>query len=164
VLERFVPDSDSRGGAGFYQGLHGGNEVLGKEGLHAEVDTQGGVLVLCFGEAADDEHRNFGGELAEAGNELGAVHAGHDVVGDDELDGFGVVVIAELLEGAFRAQDGEDEVAGSLEDGLTGRGLDGVVVDEQEGVWHVDLRPCRPGFMERYVFSLCRSFSASFGA
>ncbi len=109
---------------------------------------QGGVLVLGFGEAADDEHGNLGGEFAEAGHELGAIHAGHDVVGDDEVDGVGIVVVAELLEGALRAEDGDDEVAGSLEDGLTGRGLDGVVVDKQQSVWHVFLRPYCPGFVE----------------
>ena len=119
--------------------LHGGDEVLGQQGLQAEVDAQGSVLVFGFGQAADDEHRDVGGELAQAGDELGAVHAGHDVVGDDEVDGVREIVVAELLEGALGAEDGDDEIAGSLEDGLTGGGLDGVVVDEQKGVGHVSL-------------------------
>jgi len=133
------------GGAGVDQRLHCGDKVLRHEGFHAEVNAQGGVLVFCFGEATDDEHGNFGGELAQASDELGAVHARHDVVGDDELDGVGVIVIAKLLEGTLRAEDSNNEVASSLENGLTGRGLDGVIVDEQQGVWHVSLRPWCPG-------------------
>ena len=69
-------------------------------------------------------------------DELRAGHAGHDVVGDDEIDGFGEFVIAELLQCALGAEDRDDEVSGSPEDGLTRGCLHSVVVDEQDGRGH----------------------------
>jgi hypothetical protein len=81
--------------------MHGIDELLGEERFDAEVYAQSGVLVFGFGQAADDEDGDLGVELAEAGDELGAVHVGHDVVGDDEVDGGGEVIVAELLEGAL---------------------------------------------------------------
>ncbi len=98
-----------------------------------------------------------GANCAEAGDKLRAVHAGHDVVGDDEVDGVGIIVVAKLFEGALGAENGEDEVAGSLEDGLTGGGLDGVVVDEKQGMWHVVPKALVSGYDgASIVFSLCR--------
>ncbi len=105
-----------------------GEEIVGEQGFEAEVDVEAGVFVFGFGKAADDEYGNCWLELADFADELGAVHAGHDVVGDDEVDGGGVVVVAELLEGAFGVECGDDRVTGSLEDGLACCGLNGVVV------------------------------------
>jgi hypothetical protein len=132
---------DSCGDAGFDQGMDRGEQVFREQGLQSEVDTETLILILGFGEAADDEHGEIGGELAEAHDELRTVHAGHEVVGDDEVDGVGIVVVAKLFESTLGAENGEDDVAGTLEDGLTGRCLDGVVVDEKQGMRHVFLRP-----------------------
>jgi hypothetical protein len=113
-----------------------GEEDVWEQWFEAEVDVEVFVLFFGFGHAADDEDGDVGGEGAEVGDELGATHAGHEVVGHDEIDGGGVIVAAKLLEGALGAEDGDDEVAGSLEDGLTGRGLDGIVVDQEQRSWH----------------------------
>ncbi len=74
-----------------------GEEVVGQEGFKAEVYVQTCVLVLGFGKAADDEHGEVGREGAELSDELGAGHAGHQVVGEDEVDGGVVLVVAELV-------------------------------------------------------------------
>jgi len=116
-----------------------GEEVIGEQGLESEVNIEAGVLIFGFGEAADDEDGDGRGELAYFADELGAVHAGHDVVGEDEVDGCGELVAAELLEGAFGVQDGDYEVTSSLEDGLTGCCLDSVVVDKQDCCGHAFL-------------------------
>jgi hypothetical protein len=62
------------------------------------------------------------------------------VVGDDEVDGGGVFVIAKLLKGELGTEGGDDEVASTLKDGLTSRGLNGIVVKKKQGGWHVFLR------------------------
>lgn len=119
--------------------MDAGEEEIGEEGFEAEVDVEAVVFVFGFGHAADDEDGEVGGEGAESPDEVGATHAGHEVVGEDEADGSGELVVAKLLEGSLGAEDGDDEVAGTLEDGLTGGGLDGVVVNEKQGGWHLIL-------------------------
>jgi hypothetical protein len=108
--------------------VDGLEEEIGEEGFHAEGDVAAFVLGLGFFESADDEDGEGGAELAQLADELGAGHAGHDVVCDDETDLFGEVVGVELLEGALRVEGGDDEVVGPPEDGLAGGGLDGVVI------------------------------------
>jgi hypothetical protein len=107
-----------------------GEEVVGQKGFEAEVDGEVFVLLFGLGHAADDQHGHRGREGAQARNELGAVHAGHDVVGDDEVDGSGELFCLEGLERAFRVEHGDDVIAGAPEDGLPGGCLDGVVVDQ----------------------------------
>ena len=116
-----------------------GEEVVGEQGLEAEVDVETGIFVFGFSETADDEDGYGWGKLAYFADELGAVHAGHDVVGEDEVDGCGELVAAELLKSAFGVQDSDDEVTSSLEDGLTGCCLDSVVVDKQDCCGHAFL-------------------------
>jgi hypothetical protein len=128
-----------------YEAMDAGEEVVGKEGFEAEVGVEAGILVFGFGEAGDDEDGHVWGELADAGDELGAVHAGHDVVCEDEINGGGKLAIAELFEGALGAKNGDDEVAGSLEDGLAGSGLDSVVINEQNRSGHAFLKRGRYG-------------------
>lgn len=115
-------------------------EDVGEQGFEAEVDVQADVFVFGLGQAADDEDGEIGGEFAETGDELVAIHSGHEVVGEDEVDGGGVFAVAKLFESSLGTEDGDDEVTSTLEDGLTGRGLDGVVVNEKQGRWHVFLR------------------------
>ena len=116
-----------------------GEEEIREQGFETELDHEGLVLVFCLGHAADDEDGNVGQEGAQAGDELGANHAGHEVVGDDEIDAGGIFVVAKLLESAPGIKNGDDKIAGSLKDGLTCRGLDGVVVNEKQSVRHVIL-------------------------
>ena len=68
----------------------------------------------------------------EARDKLGTAHAGHEVVGDDEIDLCGKLALGELLQGALRAKYGNDEVPGSPEDGLTGSSLNGVVINQED--------------------------------
>ena len=127
------------GVAGFvpmHEAVDAGEEVVGQEGLEAEVGVEAGVFGFGFFETADDKNGDGGSEVAHVADEFGAVHAGHDVVGDDEVDGSGELVVAELLERALGGEDGNDEVPGALEDGLAGGGLDGVVVDEEKRWCH----------------------------
>lgn len=105
-------------------------QEIGEEGFETELNAEGAILVFCLGQSADDEHGNIGGKGAKAGNELGAGHTGHEVVGNDEVNVGGEFVVAKLLECARGIENGDDEVTGSLKDGLTGRGLNGVVVYE----------------------------------
>jgi hypothetical protein len=106
-------------------------EEIGEEWFEAEFDAESLILVFCLGQAADDEHGNGRREGAQAGYEFRASHAGHEVVGDDEIDVGGVFVVAKLVESAFGIENGDDKVAGPLKDGLTRRGLDGIVVNEK---------------------------------
>lgn len=116
--------------------MNAGEEVVGKQGLEAELDAEVLVFFFGIGHAADDEHGEAGLELAEAGDELRAGHPGHDVVCKDEINGLREVVAAELLKCALRAQDRDDEVAGTLENGLPGSRLHSIIVDEQDGRGH----------------------------
>lgn len=116
--------------------VHAGEKVFRKQRLETEDNVQAFVLIFGLGHSADDEDGQVGLEFAEAGDELRAGHAGHEVVGEDEIDGLGEVVVAKLLECAFRAEDCDDKVACTLEDGLTSGGLYSVVVDEQDGCGH----------------------------
>ena len=120
--------------------MHAGEENVGKERFEAEVNVEVGVFVLRLLHAADDEDGNGGVEIAQTFDELGAVHAGHDVIGDDEVDGGGVFVAAKLFESALGTQNGDDVVSGTLEDGLARSSLDSVVVKKKEGGGH-----CRCG-------------------
>jgi len=110
------------------------------------MDVEADVLVFGIGEAADDEYRNRRFELANLADELGSVHAGHDVVGDDEVDGSGELVVAELLKSPFGVERCDDEVSGSLENGLACGSLNGIVVYEENC--------CRHAFLNKFVFRL----------
>jgi len=121
---------------GLEEAVDCGQEVVGEEGFEAEVDVEAGVGIFGFFEAADDEDGEVGLELAELGDELGTVHAGHDVVGEDEVDGCGEFVVAELFEGALGAENGDNVIAGAFEDGLAGGRLNGIVVNEENGGRH----------------------------
>lgn len=121
--------------------MDAGEEIVREERLQPEMNAKVLVFVFGFGHAADDEHGDVGCKVAQLGDELRAVHARHDVVGNDEVDGGGIFVIAELIECAFGTEDSDDEVSGSLEDGLTRGCLNGIVVDEKQGSWHDSLRP-----------------------
>ena len=118
------------------EAVHAGEQIVRKQRLEAEHDAKAFVLVFSFGHAADDENGDVWLEFAQTRDELRAGHAGHDVVGEDEIDGFGEVVVSELLECALGAEDRDDEVSRSLEDGLTRGCLHSVVVDEQDGRGH----------------------------
>ena len=116
--------------------VHAGEQIVREERLKAELDPKAFILIFSLSHPADDKDGEVRLEFAETRDELGASHAGHEVVGEDEIDGFGEVVVAKLLECAFGAEDGDNEVASTLENGLAGRGLDCVVVDEQDGRGH----------------------------
>jgi hypothetical protein len=94
--------------------MHAGEEVVREERLQSELDAKALVLVFGLGHAADDENGKIRLEFAKAGDELGAGHAGHDVVGEDEIDGLGKIVISQLLKCTLGAEDGDDEVAARL--------------------------------------------------
>lgn len=113
------------------EGVDAGEQMVGKEGLDPEGDVEAGVLLFGLIEAADDEDGKVRVLLAELGDEAGAAHAGHDVVRDDEVDVVRILAAGELFERALGAEDGDDRVACSLEDGLPGCGLDCVVVDQE---------------------------------
>lgn len=116
--------------------MDAGEEIIGKKRLEAELDVEVLVLLFGFNHAADDEDGDAGLELAEVPDELRAGHAGHDVVGNDEIDGGGILVLAELLKSALRTENGDDMVSDPLEDGLPRCRLDCVVVDEQDSGRH----------------------------
>lgn len=96
-----------------------------------EVDVQFPIFLFGIGHAADDQHGDVRGEFAEATNELRSIHAWHEVVCDDHVDGSGIFSVTKLLESMLWAENCDDEVACTFEDRLTGGGLDGVVVDEK---------------------------------
>lgn len=113
-----------------------GKEGFGKEGFGTKEDVQAGVLVFGFFEAADDEDGDVGVQGAEAGDELGAVHAGHEVVGEDEADLDGELRGGELLESTGGTEGHVDVETVALEDGLPNRGLDCVIVNEKNCACH----------------------------
>ena len=100
------------------------------------MDAELGVLLLGLGHAADDEHGHIGIKIADGTNEVGAVHAGHDVVCDDEVNGRGKLVVAELFQRALGIQNGDDEEAGPLQDRLPCCGLHRIVVDQKNRCLH----------------------------
>src|SRR5580658_730323 len=136
------PSIRSRLGGGALRGVmrdeavHAGEKVFGEQRLEAKLDAKAFILLFGFGHAADDEDGEVRLEFAETGDELRTAHAGHDVVGEDEIDGFREVVVSQLVEGTLRAEDRDDKVACPLEDGLTSGGLHSVIVDEQDGRGH----------------------------
>jgi hypothetical protein len=70
--------------------------------------------------------------LSQLADELRTVHTGHDVVGNDDADLAGEFVVLELFESAHWIERCDDEVSGPPQDGLAGRSLDGVVVDQKD--------------------------------
>ena len=123
-------------GAFLDEAVNAGEEVVGEEGFEAEVGVEVAVLIFGFEEPADDKDGDVGVEAADFADEFSAGHAGHDVVGDDEVDGRGVFVVAILLEGSLRAEDGDDEKAGPFKDCLSCSCLHCVVVDEEDCCLH----------------------------
>ena len=119
------------------EGVDAGQEVVRKQGFEPEGDVEIGVLGLGLFETADDQDREIGVALAQLRDEGGAIHAGHQVVGDDQADVFGDLPGVELLKGELGAQGGDNGVTGSLEDGLSGRGLYGIIVNEQNRWRHL---------------------------
>lgn len=112
------------------QGGNGGQQVFRQHGLYAEGDAKVSILVLGFVQAADDQHWKLRHQLPQLADELGSIHAGHDVVSDDKVDVFLEVRIPKLLQSPLRIERAEDEVAGSPQDGLTRGCLNGIVINE----------------------------------
>lgn len=70
-------------------GMNTGQEIIGRERLLAKDDIQAGVFRFRFHQTADYQNRQVRMRLTQRGDEGRAVHPGHDVIGDDELDLFG---------------------------------------------------------------------------
>ena len=113
--------------------MNAGQQVVRQERFQTEIHVQILVLIFGFEQAADDENRDVGVETADRPNELGAGHAGHDVIGDDQIDGGRVLLVAKLLQSALRAENCDHEEASALENRLPCGGLHRVVVDQQDG-------------------------------
>jgi len=128
-------------GDAFYEAVHTGKQIIGKQGFEPEVGVEARVFVFRFGQPADDQHGNRRRELANFADELGAVHPGHDVIGDDEIDGSRELIVAELLESALRVERSDDEVARPLEDRLACRCLNGIVIYQENCCRHSFLLP-----------------------
>lgn len=124
----------------FDQPVNTGEEILGRARFQVKLDTKVAVFIFCFRQSTDNKHRHRWGEIAQVRDELGTAHAGHQVIRNDEVDGLGKGRFTELIECLFGTQHRDDVVAGAFEDGLTSRGLNGVVVDEQKRCWHEFLK------------------------
>ena len=111
--------------------MHNLKEEIGKKRLKFEDNVETGVFGLRLFKTADNQYGEGGTNLAQLLNELRSAHARHDVVGKNEADLFGELVFLELLECAGWVESCDDKVAGTFEDGLACRGLDGIVVKEQ---------------------------------
>ena len=111
-------------------------EDLGEEGFGAEDDVKAGIFLFGFFEAADDEDGEVRVEGAEASDELSAVHAGHEVVGEDETDFGGEICGGKLLERTGWAEGDIDVETIALQDGLPDPGLDCVIVDKKNCARH----------------------------
>lgn len=74
-----------------------GEKIVGRARLEVEFHAQVAVLILGFCQTADYQDGYFGSEAAEMRDKLSAVHSGHHVVCDDEVDGSGELVVAKLL-------------------------------------------------------------------
>jgi hypothetical protein len=120
----------------FKQSLNPGEKAFWKQRFHTEVHIQVSILSLRFGQAAYDQHREVGGEDPQLSDELRAAKARHDVIGDDQIDVARKVLAAKLIESPFWVENSNHDVAGTPQDGLTGCSLDGIVVDEEQGVRH----------------------------
>src|SRR5579875_3382610 len=116
--------------------MHGGQEVVRRQGLHAEGHSEAPILVLGVPTSADHQYRHLRLEGAQLLYELRACHARHEVVRDDQVDVAGVLVAAELFQGALRVEHSDDEVACPFEDRLACGGLHGVVVDQKKCALH----------------------------
>ena len=116
--------------------MHGGEQVIGEQRLEAEGDVETVVFLFCLVEAADDEYGKHGVGGAEGPDEFDTMHGGHEVIGDDEIDGGGKFVVLNLFEGADGVERGDYEITGTLQDGLARGGLYGIVIDEKQSRRH----------------------------
>lgn len=113
--------------------MYGGQQAIRKQWLQAKDDVEIGILRFGFHQTTDHQYREIWMGLAHKTNKRCSVHARHDVIGDHKANVTGKLAGAHLLEGALRAKYRNDEVSDALQDRLSGRGLNGVVIDEEDG-------------------------------
>ena len=111
--------------------LHCVEQIVRQQRLQTEDYIEAGVFLFRFCQTADDEHWNVGCKPPDFSHECGAVHTRHHVVRDDQIDVAGELIIAKLLQRAFRAEHRDDELSSPIENGLARRRLNGVVINEE---------------------------------
>ena len=120
--------------------IDAGQQVLWQQGLEPKVYAEFLVLFLGLGKSTDHKDGDVRVEAADSADEIGTVHAGHDVIGDGEIDGGGERSVAVLLQSALGAKNGDHEVAGSFENGLPGGRLHCIVVNQKNRCCHAVVR------------------------
>lgn len=93
---------------------------------HVHVDVAGDVCGEAE-EGGEQEDGDGGFDDAHAGGDLAAVHAGHGVVENDDVDGLG----GEDFEARGSAERSDDTIPGALEDDFANLESDDLVVDAQ---------------------------------
>ena len=130
---------------------------LGQQFLAGEGFLQISAVVFLAGwpdVTAGVEDPFFGPVLLDLFDELAAAHAGHDEVGDDEIDGS--VIVVQLVQCFLTAGSSEDAVAVRGEDGFAHFEDEVFVIDHEDRLSAVEIAGGRivgrgDGFLRRQV-------------
>jgi len=113
--------------------LDQGKELAGRERFDAKGDIESLVLVFGVGVAAEYEDGKQIAGTADGLDELWAVHSGHQMIGNDDADGRTVAGIQKRQ--CLLAVEGHGHtISDALQDGLSCRGLERVIINQQN-VW-----------------------------
>ncbi len=108
-----------------------------EEWFGTEDDVQPLVLRLGFFESADDKDRHIRVCLAKVSDELGPVHSGHDVIGDDQTDFGWELGRGNLLKRPGGTERYKYKQAIAPEDRLPCRRLNGIIIHQKNCACHV---------------------------
>jgi len=120
--------------------LDEGDELVGWERLDAADDVQAVVFVFDIGIAAEHDDGQAAALSAEIADKLGAVHARHLVVGDDQADRVAVAG-AEKIQSLRSGGADMHKVPDAFEDAFASYCLQGVVIDKQNIYGHSESAP-----------------------
>jgi len=123
----------------FEERVDEGQQLIRSDGLHAEDDIQPGILCLHIRQAAENEYGNRGQSTAKQINKLRTVYVGHPVVGDDQPDRVQEFTVFKDFKSSMRAFGYSDDSTGEGKNSLTGGGLNGAVVNEEDFSSHLSL-------------------------